>query len=466
MRRFLLACTLLLTLTIEARAQYNLSIEECREMALKNNYNLKSSKEKILASEDLLASYKTNNLPKLSVNASYLYSTVSLSHSITGGYLPTFTPDLTTGELVPNIVGTAADGSYIFGQYAFMPDINFEIEVGSILNASAMVAQPIYMGGKVSNAIKLANIGVEVAKQEERKTEAEVIELTDNAFYTCIKVEEILICAEKYQAVVEEFYRQISNAQKAGLKNRNDVLKVEVKLNEAKLMTQKAKNGLTLARMNLCYAIGIPMTTTDIHLKDQFSYGDIINSGDLDITNRPEYAMLEMQKEAKELEIKITESDYKPSVTALASYGYTNGGSINGATLFNNASFSGGVTVSVPIFNWGEGRKKVSSKRRELAISSNQMEDLSKLMSLELLQSINNYNESVLEVQLTQNSVNQATENMRVSKNFYESGMETIADYLEAQALWQKAMSDMIEAKAKQRLAYTTYQKCKGEAIR
>lgn len=456
------ALMLLLASVNEVNAQYNLTIEDCRKMALENNYSIKSSKERELSSEDVLASAKTNNLPNLSLNANYLYSSSTFSKSIEGGYLPTFVPDVTTGELVPNIVGTAADGSLIFGEYAFMPDIDFDVKVGSVFNTSLMVTQPIYLGGKISNSIKLAGIGVDVARLEIRKTQTEVIETVDNAFYTYIKVEEMVLSAEKYQTAVEEFYRQINNALKVGMKNRNDVLKVEVKLNEAKLLVQKAKNGLLLARVNLCYAIGIPLTTRDIVLQDKFELGNAISNTDLDITSRPEYEMLEMQIDAKELEVKIAASDFKPSISAIASYGYTNGITLNDEKLLNSASFAGGVMVSVPLFHWGEGRKKISAKKRELNIAKNQKEDMSQLMSLQLLQSINTYNEALLEVQLTQNSVEQAKENMRMSKSHYDAGLETIADYLESQALWQKAMSDMIEAKAKQRLAYTSYQKCKG----
>lgn len=153
MRHTYIYIALLFSVFAEATAQQSLTLAECREMAIENNFNLKSSDEKVAASEDMFAAYKTNNLPNLSLTANYLYSTASFSESIAGGYLPTFSPDATTGELVPNIVGTSADGSPIFSSYAYMPDMNFEVEVGSIFNVGAVVTQPIYMGGKISNAI-------------------------------------------------------------------------------------------------------------------------------------------------------------------------------------------------------------------------------------------------------------------------------------------------------------------------
>ncbi len=130
--RHLYIIVLLVCSTLVANAQQQLTLEQCREMAIDNNFNLKSSNEKIAASGEILAAYKTNRLPNLSASGNYIYTTASFSETISGGYLPTFTPDLTTGEMIPNIVGTAADGSYIFGEYAYMPDMNFDIDFNSI----------------------------------------------------------------------------------------------------------------------------------------------------------------------------------------------------------------------------------------------------------------------------------------------------------------------------------------------
>ena len=95
-------------------------------------------------------------------------------------------------------------------------------------------------------------------------------------------------------------------------------------------------------------------------------------------------------------------------------------------------------------------------------MASNQFDDISEQMQLELMQVINDYDESILEVALTQKSLTQAEENRTESGNRYEAGMETLGDYLEAQAFWQKAQSDLVEARSKQRISYTRYLKATG----
>ncbi len=431
-------------------------------MALTHNLNLRSSVERVASAEDIAKAYRTNNLPNISATANYLYSTSSLDLSMEGGYLPTFVLDQTTGELVPNIGSVGADGTPIFNEYAYMPDQNFNFEMSSIVVGSVTAVQPIYMGGKVAAATALSRIGIDVAKAEMRKSRADVITLVDGAYYSYLKVEEMVASAKRYQAVVVELMRQIESAYKHGMCTTSDMMKVQVKITEAELLLRKAENGLLLSRMNLCYAIGLPLTTRAIAVVDDFDMNISIDSENLDITARPEYEMLQQQIEAKRLEVKLTKSDFMPQISALASAGYGYGMKLNGVNLLNDPSFAAGVMVNVPIFHWGEGRRKVSSSRRQVTIAENTLEDMSQLMTLELMQAINRYDESLLEVAFAVRNVAEAEESMRLSESQYNAGMETIADYLEAQAIWQQAMSTLTEAKASQRLAYTSYRRCAG----
>ncbi|MFI3293525.1 MAG: TolC family protein [Rikenellaceae bacterium] len=455
---------LLLLLPLSSVAQpQTLTQEQCREMAIENSFNLKTSQEKIAASEDMLMAYKTNNLPNFSLSGSYLYSTASFNEAITGGYLPTFSPDLTTGEMIPNVVGYGEDGSAIFSSYAYMPDMLFDFEVGSFYNVGLQATQPIYMGGKVSTAIKLAKVGVEAAQAEENRTRADVILAADEAFYTFLKVGELLNAANAYRIVVDECYRQVESLFKNGMCTKNDLMKVQVKLNEAELQQLKAKNGVILARMNLCYIIGLPISTLDLEVVDTFDMQQSIDTS-LDVTSRPEFELLEKSIEVKELEAKLVQSDFKPSISAIASYNYANGLNLNGKALLGSSpSFTGGVMINIPIFHWGEGRRKLSAARREVAIAENTQADLVQKMTLELMQSINAYNEAQAKVALMECIVEQTEENLRQSAKQHAAGMETISDYLEAQALWQKATSDLVEAKAGQRLAYAQLCRTRGD---
>ena len=125
-------------------------------------------------------------------------------------------------------------------------------------------------------------------------------------------------------------------------------------------------------------------------------------------------------------------------------------------------TFAAMLSVNIPIFNWGEGRSKVKEAKVESLIAQMQLNHSQQEMTLEATQAINELNEAQLEVALSSKSVEQALENMEVGKERYNAGMETLSDYMEAQTMWQNAMSTLISAKASLNLSKTKYLKATG----
>lgn len=146
---------------------------------------------------------------------------------------------------------------FLFNEYAFMPDINLALGLRGIYTAGILLEQPLFMGGKVRSAFRMAKIGKEMADLNQEYNRKEVILEADEAYWQYLKVCELVTSAEKYKSVVKELVLNLVNAYEIGMSSRNDLLKAQVKLNEAELMLQKAMNGKSLARMNLCRIVGI-----------------------------------------------------------------------------------------------------------------------------------------------------------------------------------------------------------------
>lgn len=180
------------------------------------------------------------------------------------------------------------------------------------------------------------------------------------------------------------------------------------------------------------------------------------------ITGRPEYNLLEKEVELKVKEVELARSDFLPQLGVSASYGYSDGITVNGQGS-GISSFTAMASLKIPIYNWGEGRNKVRSVKAEKEMSRLRQEDMAQMMQLEIARARFNVEDAVTRVTLTRQSLSQAEENLTVSKNQYEVGMETLTDYMEAQAQWQKAWSDWIDAKAELRLSETRYLKATGQ---
>lgn len=451
---------ILLLVSSGIKAQQVMTLEQCREMALENNKQIAIAARKgEKASADVLA-YRANYLPKFSLSGNYLLSNASSKLSLPGGYLPTFVPNA-EGTLVPNLVDGSSTSNPVFKEYAYMPDTEFKIDLNNSYTASLRAEQPIYMGGKITAAYKMARIGHELTEMSSKLTRSEVLVITDEAYWNYVKASELHKVAGKYKEVVNELLKNIQAGSEVGMIQRNNVLKVQVKLNEAELQLRKAENAIRLTRMNLCHVIGLPLTT-DIVLPNSFVQPDTKIKYTADISLRPEYAMLDKQVELKKQQTRLVRSEFLPNVGVAAMYNYTYGVKLNDKPMFDNTSFAAVLSVNVPLFQWGEGRNKVRSARAEQKIAELQQTDSNEKMELELMKAINEVDEATLEVTLTENSLTEAEENLKIHKDMYETGMATLVDYLEAQTTWQKAGSDLVNANAALRLSFTRYQKAAG----
>ena len=84
-------------------------------------------------------------------------------------------------------------------------------------------------------------------------------------------------------------------------------------------------------------------------------------------------------------------------------------------------------------------------------------------MQLELSQCQNLREEALTEVHLCQVALEQAAENMRLSKQQYEVGFETLSDYLETQALWQQCNANLVNARCQLQLSQMKLLKAAGK---
>ena len=419
-------------------------------MALKHNKEIAAAGRQTAAANYMVRSYRGNFFPDFSLTGTGIYHTGKGSLSMEGGYLPVYTPDA-TGLMTAT------------GSYAYFPGMDIDYKVKTIYSGGVTLQQPIYMGGKIINAFKLAKTQRDMAQENERLTSTDVILRTDEAYAQLVKAKELKMVADKYHDALTELMKTVEKARSHGLRSQNDVLKVQVKLNECELSQRRAENGIRLAKMNLCHYIGSPLDS-DIEIDDSLPEpGDLAAAAD--ITSRPEYIMLGQQVEAARRQVKLSRSEMLPQVGFGASYSYTHGFEVADTYLFHKSSAALMLNVSIPIFHFGERINKVKAAKAQVEQTRLEQENKNQLMQLELTQTINNLDEARLEKTLAERSLEQAEENMRVSLNQYKAGLETLSDHLEAQALWQQAYQTKVDAAFQLYLCYIEYLKASGRLM-
>ena len=442
-------------------AQDTLNLEQCRQMAVEHNLSIRSAERTIDKQKAERWAIRTLYLPKITGRGILAHLAQNIQKDI---YMPTAKFNPATNQMEPNLMLDAsgnpveAAGTPLFNLYGFMP---LEIEAKSAYLAGINIEQPLFTGGKIKAANAMAKIGVELAEQNAQLQRQTAIAEADGAYWTYVSVREKVKLAQTAVALLDTITTQMRNAVETGLKHRSELLKIQVQRNEAALNLQKAQNGLSLARMALARAIGLPLNTTIETADSLIGSLPVPTQTQPDITQRPEYNLLSGQVRLEEQQIKLQQGDFMPTVGIGAGYSFIGGVKLTGMEIKTN-----GLTIigslSIPIFHWGEGQQKVKAANISKEIKELEMERYSQLMQLELEQARLNLNDAQTRINLSEQALAMAEEQLRMSRNAYELGGETITNLLMAQTQWQQASSELIEAKADYMLKQTLYLKAAG----
>jgi outer membrane protein TolC len=120
------------------------------------------------------------------------------------------------------------------------------------------------------------------------------------------------------------------------------------------------------------------------------------------------------------------------------------------------------ASVSVPLFHWGEGYKKVKKAKLEVENARLELENRSKQMTLEVSQAISNVDNGQQMLKAAEVAMAQAESNLQAQNQRYNLGLSSLTEQLDAQSQWQTSASNLIEARTQLRLYYVEYQRVTG----
>ena len=333
----------------------------------------------------------------------------------------------------------SATGAYVG------PDIDMfmgsRLAMRGVYMAGITVTQPIYAGGKILAGNRMAKIGSEIAGQQLRLTRMDVLADTDNAYWSLVAVRQKVTMLRSLKALVDTLYNQTAVAVSAGMATDNDLLKISSRRSEIDYNLHKAANGVDLCRLSLCPETGIS-----------------------DASLRPEINMLEKQVEFNKQQVKSSRADMLPTIGLMGGYTYFGNIKMKGAI---SQEFKDGIglamlSVNIPIFHWGENIKKVKKAKLDLLNSELTLQKNTDLISVEIRQAIQNLNDGFTMVAVAKTAMDEADENLRVTRARYATSMATVSDMLDAQSQWQQSYSNLIEAQTQYKIYETAYLKATG----
>jgi len=496
MKKVLTICMLAASL-LPAEAQQLLTLDSCRSMALRNNKQMGISKLKQDIAANTRKALRTKYLPKVSAIGGYEFVSKEISllnseqksalnnlGSNLVGNITQQAPSMITNWVQQGLITMeqAQQLSQMFSQYAptfgshaanALDGIGqsitnaFRTDNRNMFAVSVMVRQPIYMGGAITAANKMADIAENMMAVSAESTLQNTLYNIDQAYWQVVSVRQKERLANSFLEVVKKLDGDVEKMIREGVATRADGLKVKVKVNEAEMNVTQAQDGLVLSKMLLCQLCGLPLDS-DIKLADEDKEDIAIASTADDmnvqtaIENRPELKLLQNTVDIARQTTKLVRAAYLPHIALTGGYLATNPNVYDGYRNKFGGVWNIGVLVHVPIWNWFEGEYKVRATKAATSMANLELTEAQEKIELQVTQCKFKLREANKKLAMAAKNVEKAEENLRCANLGFHEGVLTATEVMEAQTAWVQALSQKIDAQTEVQLSQVGLKKALG----
>lgn len=381
-------------------------------MAVEYSHDLKAADKNIAASIELEKAAQKDLYPKLSGNANFQF----------------------TGNPLELTLDLPSMGN----------PVTFE---GKDLKygASVSLLQPVYTGGRLLETIRMAKYRHNVSGFQEEYIRSGIYLQTDMQYWNTVARTEIVRISDDYRNSVASLTQTIRERVEAGLTDRQDLLMMEVKLNEAEYQLLQARKNLENGLMALNSLIGVELGAPT-EVEDSVSMV-VVNDVSLwsDGGGRPELKIATEQIRMAESEKKLVLSKYRPQFYVGVDGSYSSPG-YNLRTDMN-PNYAVYAKVSVPLFEWGKRKNEKRASSFKVDMATDNLNKVTDGVNLEIRTARNSLRQAMEQAELTRNSLDKARENETMALERYDEGKSSITEVIDAQTYRQIAQMNHVQAK-------------------
>ena len=414
MKRFCYILIGLACVWLPTRGQEILSLDSCRALALSNNKTLLMSREKVNAAHYQQKAAFTNFLPQISAAGCYIRTSRELSllsdaqkSAIAGLGNSLGTPLQQAAQAIAQVapqlggplaaLGESLTGTLNSAGTAVVDALRTDTR--NMYAGALTLTQPLYMGGKIRAYNKITKYAEALARQQHYSGMQEVILSTDQAYWQVVSLAHKQRLAESYLELLQKLDSDVDKMIAEGVATKADGLSVKVKVNEAEMTLTKVNDGIR---------------------------------------------SLELATNIYRQKVNVARADYLPSLALIGGYMATNPSVYNSFENKFKGMWNVGVTLSLPIWHWGEGIYKVKAAKAEARIAQYQLQDAREKIELQVNQSAFQVREAAKKLAMAEKK--KANENLRYANLGFDEGVIPASNVLEAHTAWLSAHSEQIDA--------------------
>lgn len=285
---------------------------------------------------------------------------------------------------------------------------------------------------------KQAKLAYDLSLKQFKREELNLVYLISQSFFNLLSYHERLNIAQMTMNRQQEAYDIARNKLAAGLIREVEALQMEVDLSDATNNYDIAKVDYSSQMYNYKEALGLELADSVV-IKSDMSYlpviVDVEKAVGLAMENRLELKENEIRIELSKMDVKRQRAQGMINGDILLNYNFIgvdkSDRSVPIGTSFENTwqdlqnrpgSFGVGLTVNIPIIDWGENRAKVNAA--EAILNQNQLSLIAEKISIErdIRTTVARLQSSLRRLQLLEKNVIVAEKSFEISRQRYANG--------------------------------------------
>lgn len=308
------------------------------------------------------------------------------------------------------------------------------------LNTRVGITQPInaLYYSEIRSEYKQAELAYERSQKQLKREELNLIYNVSNAFYSLLSLQKREELAKMNLERQQEAYDMAKNKYEAGLIKEVDALQMEVDLAEAQNDYDVAVISKMSSTNNFKEIIGISLQDSVI-LNSNLDYKEIVvdaqKAVELALKNRSEIREQEIAMELNKISIRRQKS-YGMATGNITAYYEKIGTSTDDMSdgLFNTVdnavddfsnrpeNFGVGLTINIPIIDWGRNRALVKAAEARLQQSVYRQEVVRREIESETLNLVADLNSSLKRLHLLEKNVAVAEKSFEITRSRFSDG--------------------------------------------
>lgn len=406
-----------------------LTVEEAVQIALKNNFEVKSSQALYRAAK-------------------------AESWGAWSGFLPRI---------------DASGGVRRFSQDISRFRLNQLLVSRKLYSLGLSIDQTIFDGGYNWSNYNAKRAGKRSAEENYRLTQQQVTLTVKQNIFDLLKTQQLL---EVQNEVVKRSQEQLNIAKaryELGSASLSDYLKAKVQLATENLNLITATNAVKIAQTNLNNTLGwdIP-TPVEVNAKLEYQKIEL----DLDKEMKPSLASHPQIKRAKadydqsDALVDAARSAHMPSVSVDFSYGWSDLSFPNSTVDIDRYdSWSIGLNVGLNIFSGLSISSSISSAKSRRSSSKELLEQSRRSLELEIRTAYLKVKEAEEKILVAQEATKSAEEDLNLTQEKYNLGAANILELLDSQVSYKTAKTNEVQALFDYNIALAQFEKALGKRI-